>query len=878
MYRILHNRIIPGVTILMIIWLLIGCSGGGNPASPDPVIHDGTGSQVQEYGNRRLLGMWQVGVNLETGAVDIVPLRNSEGHLNILAFLEIEPLTGFNVDLNTLMIDTVNGLIEVDIILTHPLPGYTEYTLFDVRGIMIMSGTKTGLSIDDSIVYSGKYESRLVNADGYTRWWNPREFQGWGLLGYTDGLLGVKDSNAQFRNTINGFRYFADGLGLNDEVMKPIFLQGRGRFSTTSVLSRHFSIKFGPTVQDYFIFNYAVDAGWEEPANMPPLTLDDFPISANSQEPFNIDITETTNSLYFDPEIEDCPTSGGVIRLLIDVATWQGMNGITDVMVGSPDLGIDFFNAVESSGYDLYSAHISTYSADLAPTDFSTNDPEIIVEARSGVGSYKIGPVDIPIEFSGPEDANLAMYQIYQAQAGVNSPPIVGPVLGQVEVLAGETHTYNVNSFVDCQDMTEDLVFQWETGGDNPNGYDEGYGNTNDFHPYGNGSIDVTFPYVGAYLLDCRVEDTEGTFGYASQPLAVVALLPDPPEFLTDDVNLKISVDRNDFNIYEFTQNPLDVPSIVIEWDGTQVSGNIQEWVIYQDIDPYDTLMVWEELAVTPPEVTIFRNMLNGDPGFHSGGAYYYMVKARSVPGEPASDSTGSTELAFLEFENAEIDPPAEDQHPWEMGYGGVVSSNGMRQWERPGYGGALSGGCWMMDPDSDYIDSSLWSVIASPELPILTDPLLAATTEEWYIELIFGASIVPLNECWNDFARLSVGTVPDSPVLHTGDLYYLEYDESPPGDNLFGTVYYTLNYWSRNNQRFDETLSTYTDRYGWGKAEYAFPVNFARFRLSGLDPNGAARTRAAIGFGSGTGGSGYYPTHDAHARPKADGIAVIIY
>lgn len=872
------GRTIPFAMVLIFILTTIGCGGGNTPIAPDPVMQDGAAVQNPAEGNRILIGMWQAVVDLESGDSELIPLRDSEAHINILAFLEMEVLTGFNVDIDTLVIDTDNGLIEVDIILRHPLPGYTEYTLFDVRGIIITNGSQSGLSIDESIVYPGPNESRLVNADGYTRWWNPREFQGWGLLAYIDGLLGMPDSVAQFGSIINGYKYYGDGLGLDDEVMQPILLQGRARFSTTSILSRHFSIKFGPDVSDYFVFNYAVDASWEPPLNVPPLTLDDFPPEANSLEPFNINVTETNNSLYYDPELVDCPTSGGVLRLSIDVATWQGIAGISEVMVGSPDLGIDFQQAYEVGGYDLYHAHISTYTAEFAPDDFSSHAPEILIEARSAVGSYETGPAGLETEFGGPEEANLAMYQIHETQTETNSPPQVGPVIGPMEVQAGESHTYLVEYFLDCQDMSEDLVFHWETGGDNPNGYDEGYGNTNTWHPYGDGSIGVYFPYVGMYFIDCMVEDLEGKMGFSQQLMFVNATLPDPPIFESPNVNLVISLHRSMFFSYEYATNPFDIPYLQLDWDASEVTGNIAEWVIYTDTDPYDGEENWEALATTEPGFTSYQLQLTGEPGYNSGGAYYFKVKARSVPGDAASDSLGQTELAFIEFENAEPDSYSMDQHPWEMGYGGVPSSHGMRQWERPGYGGAVSGGCWVMDPDSDYMDSSLWSVIGSPELPILTDPVLAATTEEWYIELIFGAKVIPMNECWDNYARLSVGTVPDSPTDHTGDYYYIEYNEAHPDDYIEGTPYYTAGYWSRNNQRFDETLSTYTDRYGWGKAEYAFPYNLSRFRLNDLDPNGTARTRAAIGFGSGTGGSGYFQTYDAHSRPRVDEIAVIIY
>jgi hypothetical protein len=219
------NKIIsfPILLISIVLPVVTGCSGN-NPTSPDPAVQQPALVQNQDVKGRNLLGLWQVAIDLNNSTVDMIPLRESEAHLNILAFLEMEILTGFNVDISTLAIDIVNGTIDADVIISHPLPGYTEYTLFDVRGIIITDGSATGLSIDDSIVYPGPEESRLVNADGYTRWWNPREFQGWGLLCYIDGLLGAKDSFAHFGSKINGFKYFGDGLGLNDEVMKPVFL------------------------------------------------------------------------------------------------------------------------------------------------------------------------------------------------------------------------------------------------------------------------------------------------------------------------------------------------------------------------------------------------------------------------------------------------------------------------------------------------------------------------------------------------------------------------------------------------------------------------------------------------------------------------------
>jgi len=857
------------ILFLLVITILAGCSGG-DPVIPGMVTSDGDNTRISsESGNRLLWGLWQFRFDLSNEAVEIIPLRNMEGHVNVVKMLEPAPLVFLDIDDSTLEVDLTENTIDVDVILRHPLPGYPQYTGFDVRGIFITDGSLSGLSIDENLVFPSAEDSRVLNADGYTRWWNPSEFPGSGLFGYNDGLIGKPYWSIGYSSTVNGFKYFADGLGPEDDIMNPIVLQGRGRFSCSSHNRRHYSLQFGPSSWDFMVFNYAVDASWENPDNIPPMSIEDFPTSANSIEPFHIMVAEDKNSLYYNPELIDCPKSGGSVRLQLDVATWQGPGSIDRVLVGSPDLEFDFAEATEIHGHQDFGALISTYTIDIPAGSFETYQPEIIVAATTPYGSYTSGPENLPIPYTGTEDAPIALYHMYYPSVGTNSPPVVGEVLGPDEVTAGIPYEYEVSEYYDCQDLNEDLVFSWEIGDDSPPLYDNGYGHTSGICPYGNGSITITFPDAGDFLVDVRVTDLEGRSGYSSGPLLVNAVLPDPPVFPTESVNLELSLNRNIYNSYEYVINPSDTPSIDLEWDGSVVSGAIQEWAVYRDDDPYDETEVWFEVGTTGTTDYTFSNMLTGTNSYNSGGAYYYMVKARAIAGNPGSESVDSTEWAFIELENAEPGGASEDLWPWSMGYGAYEPAYS-RQWERPGYGGAIAGGCWMMDPESDYMRRHIWSVIASPELPILTDPVLAATTETWYIELIFGGQVLPMNECWDNYARLSVGTVPDDPSTHTGSTYY-GYDEAKPWNHMDGTPYYTSGYWSSNNSRFDQSPSTYNDRYGWGRNEYGWPFNWARFSLVDLNPAGTGRTRAAIGFGTGT-------TTDYHARPRADEIAVIIW
>jgi len=760
--------------------------------------------------------------------------------------------------------------IDVDIVLSHPLPGYPEYTGFDVRGIFITDGSLDGLSIDNGLVFPKAEESRLLNADGYTRWWNPREFHGPGILGYSDGLIGTPDGSIGYDSTVNGYKYFADGLGADEDIMSPLVLQGRGRFSSSSTNRRNFSLRFGPYADNFMIFNYAVDASWERPEHVPPLSFDDFPVSANAFEPFNIGITELVNTLYYDPSIVNCPESGGTIRLRIEVASWRGAEGISSVMVGSPDLGFNFTAPVEVGSKDEFEAYVGAYEVEITPGPFTTDEPEIIIAAETPYGSYTTGPEGLAIPFTGSGDIPLALYHVYIPTVGINSPPVVGPINGSAIAVAGVPTHYEVEEYFDCQDTNADLAFAWEIGDDDPPLYNNGFGNIDGVFTQGDGSIEIIFPDEGIYTVDVRVRDIDGSYGYTEQPLEVEVILPALPEFPVEPVNLELALRRTAYHSYEYTNNPSDVPAIELYWEGSTVTGNIEEWVIYRDEDPYDGIEEWLEIGTTPYGVTFFPNLLTGEYGYDSGASYYFMVKARGVIGNPNSESNGSTEWAFIEFENGEPEGATADLHYWIMGYGGYESYY-FRQFEMPGYGGAISGSCWMMDPDSDYMRRHLWSVIASQELPILADPTLAQTTEEWYIELVFGGQVIPMNECWDNYGRLSVGTTPDSPSIHTGQSRYTGYDEASPDDYMDGSPYYTTAYWSAVNSRFDETTSSYNDRYGWGKDEFGWPFNWARYRLVDLDPNGAGRTRAAIGFGSGA-------TTDAHARPRVDEIAVIIY
>lgn len=311
------KTLVPLVMILVFA-AIIGCSGGGS--SPiDPASEQPRTSQSSHM----LWGLWQFTVDPVAETIDIVQLRDADMHVNVLPFLEPPPFV--NLTLESLVID--GNMVEAGIGLRHPFMGLNEFTGFDVCGIFIADGSVTGFTNPD-LRLPGPGDTRLLNADGHSRWWNPHEFPvGKGMFNYVDGLLGTPDAIADFNATLNGYKFFCDDLDGPDDPVNGINPESRCVFTAGTKCVRHYSIEMGAGL----IFNYAVDANWQFPDGPKPWEVpDSFGPEANRTEAWNISVTETTNSLFNDGVI-----NGGNLSLLIDV--WDHFNAeLNTVYVESP--------------------------------------------------------------------------------------------------------------------------------------------------------------------------------------------------------------------------------------------------------------------------------------------------------------------------------------------------------------------------------------------------------------------------------------------------------------------------------------------------------------------------------------------------------------
>jgi hypothetical protein len=331
-------------------------------------------------------------------------LRAAEFHLNALPFLEPPPLV--NLTLESLKFN--GDIVEADIGLRHPFLGLDEFTGFDVCGVFISNGSMSGFS-DPDIVMAGEGDTRLLNADGHSRWWNPAEFPvNLGtIFSYNDGLLGTPDSVADYSSTVNGYKYFCDDLTAPEAPLTDVTLAKRGMFSAGQKNIRHYTIHLGAGL----IFNYAIDACWEFPEGSKPWDIpDDFPPGANRPEAWRISVTEMENTLW-----NDGVGNGGNISLSIDVYDWFNADSNT-VRVESPGNFTMQEAAVAVGGGPGY----STYGVEIIDATPAEVSIDLLISVESGSIGYGGLLPGKPV----------TSYFTYTAEVGTQGPqPMEGGVI-----------------------------------------------------------------------------------------------------------------------------------------------------------------------------------------------------------------------------------------------------------------------------------------------------------------------------------------------------------------------------------------------------------------------------------------------------------------
>jgi hypothetical protein len=352
--------------LFILVAFMAGCSiGDSNLALPgigDPAaVSDDSGNRDATL----CLGLWQVVINAQTGEIDAAKLRNPNASLNVLGFMEPPAMENLSIDFGSLLIEPAKKRVTVDVTLTHPLvTGKNLFDGYDVRGVV--------------------FGPDMLNPDGKTRWFNPREFDSI-PFGYSDGLLGAADSFAGYQDIYNPFKYFVSGIDFDEDVSdflsQPANLEKRGVFKEGDSVTRRYilSWKDSPPPVNFLVFNYAVYANYDFPAGEAPYDLDDFSISANSIEAIYGKVDLLSSNLFYNPVTG---TGGGDISIEVEVFDWQGCPPDYSVSVGASDpelideamCAFEYTTGPYSSVFSLTTEAYPKTSADLELMVICTED------------------------------------------------------------------------------------------------------------------------------------------------------------------------------------------------------------------------------------------------------------------------------------------------------------------------------------------------------------------------------------------------------------------------------------------------------------------------------------------------------------------------
>ncbi len=493
-----------GIAIILLSLFILGCGNSGS----DPIAGNTDNNFTQTYSKtdvnytpRVLWGLWHCFMEPGSDRIEIVPLRtaNFTANMNNLLSLTEDNFQISDLDVTNLQTE---GRLDCTVTIKHPFLGHDQFHGFDVRGVFLHNGAST--LTYDGLTYSGGpdaggNEATLLNADGWTRWFNQPEFNGDGipLFEYCPGELSNLPNPSAM---LNPYKIFADYLDMDDDyhewVTAPGNADDRGIFRAGMINSRRYKLEFpiidGSPVVD---FQYAVIAAWEpgDPtlSGQPDIyDPDDFPSSANCEEAFFLDVSTVASDLYYENETN----SGGNFRADIEVFDWQGgsvggpgvPNEIERIIIegdfvptGSYEFSQVGLAAVAIPGTENSSV-FQVEIANCTPQSSSEADLWVIVEAAGLNGdSYGQG---FPTEYPDPARRAAFMQSSVSVLSGVISTIILAIPNGGEVWMVGSHHditwttTYNsgqikleyskdefvsdINEIVAATD--DDGVYNWE--------------------------------------------------------------------------------------------------------------------------------------------------------------------------------------------------------------------------------------------------------------------------------------------------------------------------------------------------------------------------------------------------------------------------------
>jgi len=338
------------------------CSSGKSPVDPASDVQAKPATDTSSSGNsHQLLSFSYILVDAsDPGDIgfEIIPVRDTAKHWNVLKFLEYGPCTTCFKVLGITPSDPP-GTIDVEIEISGPF-SIPNLTGFDVRGIAMFDANHdfpvSGLNVSDMDFGDGE----VLNPDGFTQLYNGTTTGSGpaGLEGYLKGKFATATAPDCL---INAYKRFISSDPSNT----------RNAFLAGDAIAVTYHIKMPASA---FVMGYAVDANWTPPTVNPvvdPMT--DFPPEANCPEPWKI-VASVTGITPFNNA-----------SVTIDVYDYQGKTSHSEPVIECPDiftgtLTVPFLE--DGPDYTRYSMDI-TPSGPITDGDYkclisvedNTNDP-----------------------------------------------------------------------------------------------------------------------------------------------------------------------------------------------------------------------------------------------------------------------------------------------------------------------------------------------------------------------------------------------------------------------------------------------------------------------------------------------------------------------
>jgi hypothetical protein len=480
-------RWIVSLIIALLIAILVGCQGQSSVPTT-PTLEEAR----QNSSAKELWGLYDVWFDNQSSEFKSAPLRGACFAANVTKFLDGPP-SGLGIKINN-----INGnVFDIDVSLKHPFPGLDQYTGFDVMGVFIGEGSQVA-DWNSELRYAGLDDQQLLNADGYTRWFNPTEFNGgMPLLSYNKGKMSTPGYTASA--TLCPYKYYADNLDKGEDLWSfltdPTYTD-RGAFRP-NVNTRNYVIQFPQTVG--IKFNYAVVANWEPNLNTPapPVSLNDFPPSANAQEAIGFKIDTTASTLFWNS------TDGGGGKLIADIAIFDWSATASGAMA---EYGIVLSSSMLATPYTLTPSemtpvgsgnHYYMYHVEMTPDLIQKNDQTIrvVVEYPGTDYSNQYGVLN---DAQGPLEA-VYVYDFTIPEGTGNQPPVIeSGVDGPTPVTECQTETYSVTA---SDPDGDPLVYTWSVV---PDGQPDNFNINGDDQ-----DINIKWPEYGdgIWSVNCRISD-----------------------------------------------------------------------------------------------------------------------------------------------------------------------------------------------------------------------------------------------------------------------------------------------------------------------------------------------------------------------------------